>query len=73
VFHTLFRGGESRSAVAKDGRDADASRLRRKPRILLFVAVVGERRSLLGFGVFVAGVGRAESLSEDVCFDDDVV
>lgn len=73
VFHVLFNGGDSRSAVPNDGRDADASRLRRKPRILLFVTMVGERICLFGFGVLVGDTGRAESLSEEVCFDDEVV
>lgn len=69
----LFKGGDSRLAVANDGRDVDASKLRRKPRILLFIAMVGERICLFGFGVLVGDAGRAESLSDEVCFDEEVV
>jgi hypothetical protein len=58
--------------AAKEGKDIGASRLRRYPRVkLLDDDKLGERRFLCGFGV-LCEVGSAESLSEDVCLDEDV-
>ena len=64
---------ESASANEKEGREVVASRLRRCPR-LMFVNDVGDLALRATFGLnALVEEGRAESLSEEVNFEDDDV
>jgi hypothetical protein len=63
---------ESGSAIEEKGREVEASRLRRYPRLLFANAVnVGGLVGRATFGLIEEG--RAESLSEDVNLEDDDV
>jgi hypothetical protein len=68
-----LRSRESGSTIEKEGREVDASRLRRYPRLLFANAANVED---LAVRVGIDGPveeGRAESLSEDVNLEDDDV
>ena len=70
-----LRSRESGSAIEKEGREIDASRLRRYPRLLFANAAnVGDLAVRVTFGIDgPVEEGRAESLSEDVNLEDDDV